>query len=261
MTGYGAGMSPPRSPMSPARHPWAVGLGVLAAGLTAAARSGLGPTSQVFGTFPYRAWSGERTVALTFDDGPNEPWTSRLLDTLADKGVPATFFQVGRCARRHPEVTRRVVAEGHVLGNHSESHTFSRYATEPTQRREVERGRATLHEVSGRAPLLYRPPWLCHWPWVLRGIADTGSQVVSGTFASPLELFQPRPEVLVAGAVRRARPGAIVILHDGREARGGDRRSSVAAVGPLVDRLRDTGYSFTTVDRLLGVPAYATAAA
>ncbi len=260
MTGYGAGMSPPRLRMSPARHPGAVALAVLATGLTAAARAGLGPTSQVFGSFPYRADTRERTVALTFDDGPNEPWTSRLLDTLADKDVRATFFQVGRCARRHPEVTRRVVAEGHVLGNHSESHDFSRYATDPTQRRELARGQATLHEVSGRKPLLYRPPWLCHWPWVLRGIAGTGSQVVSGTFASPLELFQPRPEVLVAGAVRRARPGAIVILHDGREARGGDRRASVAAVGPLVDRLRDSGYSFTTVDRLLGVPAYATAA-
>ena len=261
MTGYGAGMSPPTIRMPPARHLGAAALGALATGLTAAARAGLGPTSQVFGSFPYRVPTGERTVALTFDDGPNEPWTSRLLDTLADKAVPATFFQVGRCARRHPEVTRRVVAEGHVLGNHSESHAFSRYLREPGHRREVERGRATLHAVSGRAPLLYRPPWLCHWPWVLRGIAGTGSQVVSGTFASPFEQFQPRPEVLVAGAVRRARPGAIVILHDGREARGGDRGASVAAVGPLVDRLRDSGYSFTTVDRLLGVPAYAPTAA
>ena len=225
----------------------------------ALARAGLGPTSQVFGRFPYRAETTEPTVALTFDDGPNEPWTSQLLDTLADRDVPATFFQVGRCARRYPDVTRRVVAEGHVLGNHSESHAFTRYATDPAQRREVEQGRATLHEVSGREPLLYRPPWLCHWPWVLRGISRTGSQVVSGTFAHPLELLQPRPEVLVAGAVRRARPGAVLILHDGREARGGYRGSSVGAVGGLIDRLRDRGYSFTTVDRLLGVPAYAPA--
>ena len=227
--------------------------------MAAACRAGLGPTSQVFGAFPYRGETTAPTVALTFDDGPNEPYTSMLLDTLADKGVAATFFQVGRCARRHPEVTRRVVADGHVLGNHSESHAFSRYATAPTHRREVERGRATLHEVSGRAPLLYRPPWLCHWPWVLRGIARTGSQVVSGTFAHPLEVVQPRPEVLVGGGLRRARPGGILILHDGREARGGYRGSSVSAVGPLIDRLRERGYSFTTVDRLLGVPAYAPA--
>ncbi len=250
-----------RARMSPARHPGVAALALAATGLSVAARAGLGPRSQVFGSFPYRAETDAPTVALTFDDGPNEPWTSRLLDTLGEKGVRATVFQVGQCARRHPEVTRRVVAEGHVLGNHSESHAFSRYASQPTQVREVERGRATLHEVSGRAPLLYRPPWLCHFPWVLRGIARTGSQVVSGTFASPLELFQPRPEVFVAGAQRRARPGAILILHDGVEARGGDRCASVAAVGPLVDRLREQGYSFTTVDRLLGIPAYAQDAA
>lgn len=243
--------------MSPRHRPAVVVAGAVVAGVAAACRAGLGPTSQAFGPFPYRGGTTAPTVALTFDDGPNEPYTSMLLDTLADKGVAATFFQVGRCARRHPEVTRRVVADGHVLGNHSESHAFSRYATEPTHQREVERGRATLHEVSGRAPLLYRPPWLCHWPWVLRGIARTGSQVVSGTFAHPLEVVQPRPEVLVGGGLRRARPGGILILHDGREARGGYRASSVSAVGPLVDRLRERGYSFTTVDRLLGVPAYA----
>lgn len=235
----------------------AVGAGV--AGVAALVRSGFGPTSQLFGPFPSRGDTTAPTVALTFDDGPNEPFTSQVLDALADRGVPATFFQVGRCARRHPEATRRVVAEGHVLGNHSESHTFSRYASDPTQRRELERGRATLREVSGRTPLLYRPPWLCHWPWVLRGIGRTGSQVVSGTFAHPLEILQPRPEVLVTGALRRVRPGTILILHDGREAREGFRGSTAAAVGPLVDLLRERGYSFTTVDRLLGVPAYAPA--
>jgi peptidoglycan/xylan/chitin deacetylase (PgdA/CDA1 family) len=247
--------------MPPARRPGvaATAVAVTAAGVAAALRAGLGPTSQLFGAFPYRGDTTAPTVALTFDDGPNEPYTSQVLDTLADRGVPATFFQVGRCARRHPGATRRVVAEGHVLGNHSESHTFSRYASDPTQRRELERGRATLREVSGRTPLLYRPPWLCHWPWVLRGIARTGSQVVSGTFAHPLEVLQPRPEVLVAGALARVRPGTILILHDGREARGGFRGSSAAAVGPLVDRLRERGYSFTTVDRLLGVAAYAPA--
>ena len=219
-------------------------------------RVGFGASSQLAGPFPARGETREQVVALTFDDGPNEPHTSRLLDVLANRGVSATFFQVGQCARRDPEVTQRVVAEGHVLGNHSESHAMRSYFTDPAQEREVERGRRTLTEISGRSPLLYRPPWLCHWPWVLGGIARTGSQVVSGHFAHPLEIVQPPPKVLVAGAVRRARPGAILILHDGREARGGPRGSSVAAVGPLIDRLRARGFSFTTVDRLLGVPAY-----
>jgi peptidoglycan/xylan/chitin deacetylase (PgdA/CDA1 family) len=149
-----------------------------------------------------------------------------------------------------------VLAEGHVLGNHSLSHAFHRYATQPRQEEEIRRGQEVLHDIAGVAPLLYRPPWLCHWPWVLDGIARSGASPVSGTFAHPLEIFQPPAQRLAAGAVRRARPGGMLILHDGREARGGPRAQTVAAVGPLIDALRSQGYRFTTVDRLLGLPPY-----
>lgn len=237
--------------------------------------AGFGSQSQVFGAFPYRAptdaaarrsgrhgvddpddHDGDKVVALTFDDGPNEPYTSRLLDTLDGRAVPGTFFQVGRCAERFPSTTRRVVQSGHVLGNHSLNHAFRSYLRHPAQRDEVARGQEVLHRVSGVAPALYRPPWLCHWPWVLRTVRQARLQVVSGTFGHPLEVFQPPAALMAAGAAKRARPGSILIMHDGREARGGPRHETVAAVGPLIDRLRDRGYSFTTVDRLLGVDPY-----
>lgn len=235
--------------------------------------AGFGSRTQFWGAFPYAAAHLSPTpapadrvhgvhadlpakvVALTFDDGPNEPWTSRLLDTLAEKQVRATFFQVGRCAERFPSTTRRVVDEGHVLGNHSLNHDFRSYLHHPSQRDEVLRAQDVLHRVSGVVPGLYRPPWLCHWPWVLGTVRGAGLQVVSGTFGHPLEVLQPDARHLTAGAARRTRPGSILIMHDGREARGGDRSQTVASVGPLVDRLRDDGYAFTTVDRLLGVPA------
>jgi len=217
---------------------------------------GFGSRSQLAGPFPYRVTTDAKVVALTFDDGPNEPWTGRLLDVLAAREVPATFFQVGRCAQRHPGTTRRVLTEGHVLGNHSLSHSFSRYLSQPRQDEEIRRGQEALADITGVTPLLYRPPWLCHWPWVLRGVARSGSAVVSGTFGHPLEVLQPPAPWLTAGSIRRAAPGAVLILHDGREARGGFRGQTVAAVGPLIDGLRLRGYRFTTVDRLLGVPAY-----
>ena len=245
-----------------------------AVGLTCWA--GFGSRTQLWGTFPYRGDHASRApagfgtpgtgpevrpgqdkvVALTFDDGPNEPWTSRLLDVLAEKDVRATFFQVGRCAERFPSTTRRVVEEGHVLGNHSLNHAFTTYLRQPRQREEVTRAQDVLHRVSGVVPGLYRPPWLCHWPWVLRTVDAAGLQVVSGTFGHPLEIFQPSAGSMAEGAARRAAPGAILILHDGREARGGDRSRTVASVGPLVEHLRADGYAFTTVDRILGVPAY-----
>lgn len=234
--------------------PWA---GALASAAVAAYWAGFGSRSQVFGPFPYAGAEAERVVALTFDDGPNEPYTTRLLDTLALRGVRATFFQVGRCAERFPSATRRVVAEGHVLANHSFSHAFGSYLREPTQRREIERAQEVLTRIGGVTPALYRPPWLCHWPWVLGGVRDAGLQVVSGTFGHPLEILQPPAVSMASTASRLVRPGSILILHDGREARGGPRGETVAAVGPLVDRLRHQGYRFVTVDELLGVPAYA----
>lgn len=236
-----------------------VGSLTLGGGCVAAATywAGFSTRSQIWGSFPHHGDEDRSEVALTFDDGPNEPHTSTVLDTLQDRAVAATFFQVGRCAERFPEVTRRLVAEGHVLGNHSYSHRFGSYAREPTQRREVERGRDALAAIAGVAPRLYRPPWLCHWPWVLRGVASSGSQVVSGKFGHPLELAQPPAPSIAAAAARRARGGTILILHDGREARGGDRSETAAAVGPLIDLLRQRGFGFTTVDGMLGYKPYA----
>ena len=143
-----------------------------------------------------------------------------------------------------------------MLGNHSYSHSFTSYVRQPRQRNEIRRTQEILHGIAGVTPALYRPPWLCHWPWVLDTVDDHGLQVVSGTFAHPLEVLQPPARMMTAAAARRARPGSIVILHDGREARGGPRAQSVAAVGPLIDRLTAEGYTFTTVDRLLGVAPY-----
>lgn len=231
-------------------------------GAVATYHAGFGSRSQWFGDFPFRAGTGpdvastDPVVALTFDDGPNEPYTSRLLDILGERAVPATLFQVGVCVERFPAVSRRALAEGHVLGNHSYRHAFGRYLSRPRQREEIRRGAEALERATGIRPALYRPPWLCHWPWVLHSVEQAAARPVSGTFAHPLEIFQPPVAELARGAAARVRPGSILIMHDGREGRGGFRGRSVEAVGPLVDRLRERGYRFVTVDRLLAVPAY-----
>ena len=232
--------------------PLGVALAALGLGYWTAYR----PTSQTFGPFPYQAEVSEPLVALTFDDGPNEPYTSRLLDVLDERGVRATFFQVGRCAERFPSASRRVVESGHVLGNHSYSHQFGNYFREPNQSKEIERSQQALAAVTGVVPALYRPPWLCHWPWVLGSIRDHGLQVVSGLFGHPLEIIQPPAQLMAASAAKITKPGTILIFHDGFDARGGRRDQSVAAIGPLIDTLTGRGYRFVTVDQLLGVPAY-----
>ena len=234
----------------------ATALGVSALG-AAVYLTAFRPRSQVFGSFPYAAQTAEKVVALSFDDGPNEPYTSRLLDTLDTYNVKATFFQVGRCAQRFPSTTRRVVQSGHVLGNHSYSHSFTSYLKQPRQEIEISRSQEVFYSITGLTPVLYRPPWLCHWPWVLSSLRQHELRVVSGTFAHPLEIMQPPAAKLAESAARLTRPGTILIFHDGQEARGGPREQSVAAIGPLIDRLADRGYRFTAVDQLLGISAHA----
>lgn len=233
---------------------WPLGAGIALAGL--GYWTAFRPSSQAFGPFPFQGKAVEPVIALTFDDGPNEPYTSRLLAVLAERDVRATFFMVGRCAEHFPATVRAVVQAGHVVGNHSYSHSFSRYLTRPTQRTEIRRCQDCIAVIADVRPGLYRPPWLCHWPWVLASVRAAGLQPVSGRFGHPLEVFQPPAGRIAAAAARLARPGAILIFHDGFDAHGGVRDQTVAAIGPLIDTLRERGYRFATVDEVLGVPPY-----
>ncbi|MGW6194545.1 polysaccharide deacetylase family protein [Kribbella sp. NPDC055110] len=231
----------------------------LAAGTAAAAGAAywlmMSPYSQALGPFPYRGPADRRVVALTFDDGPNEPHTSHLADYLDRAGIRATFFQVGRAVQRHPEVTRRLASAGHVIGLHGHTHDFTRYLRRTTVADELEQGMAAFAQL-GIRPALYRPPWLLRIP-ALRGLLqDHGLHAVSGEFCHPLEVAQPRPDRIARLAVRIAHPGSIIIFHDGRDGKGGDRAATVEAVRLVVDSLRDQNYDFVTVDQLLGVPAY-----
>lgn len=238
-------------------------LGAPALAVGAAAGAGywlcMSPRSQVLGAFPYRGPGDAKTVALTFDDGPNEPYTSELADFLAERDVRGTFFQVGRAVLRYPEVTRRLARDGHVIGNHGFTHEFTNYLSPGTLEKDVRKGQAALEAALaelGLRPALYRPPWLLRIPALASVLASEGLSVVSGEFCHSLEVFQPQPEMIAEGALAKARPGSIIIFHDGFDGHAGNRASTVAAVKIVVDRLTAEGYDFVTVDEMLGLPAY-----
>lgn len=234
---------------------------LLGAGLAAGTALGAGywlcmsPYSQVLGTFPYRGPARDKVVALTFDDGPNEPFTSQIADFLDERGIRGTFFQVGRAVLRNPEVTQRLAASGHVIGNHGFTHEFTNYLRPGTLAVDVRKGQEALLSAGVR-PALYRPPWLLRIPALAGILRQHGLQVVGGEFCHPLEVLQPRASLIAGGAVGKARPGSIIIFHDGFDGHPGNRASTVAAARQVVDRLSEDGYRFTTVDRLLGIPAY-----
>jgi peptidoglycan-N-acetylglucosamine deacetylase len=231
----------------------------LPAAAAAAAAAGywfcMSPYSQALGTFPYRGARTDKVVALTFDDGPNEPYTSQLADFLAQRQIRATFFQVGRAVLRYPEVSRRLLADGHVIGNHSFTHEFTNCLSPRALAEEVRMSQQALATI-GLRPALYRPPWLLRIPALSGVLAEHGLRAVSGEFCHPLEVFQPRAQLIADGVLAKARPGSIIIFHDGYDGHAGNRASTVAAARIVVDRLSTCGYRFVTVDELLGIPAY-----
>jgi peptidoglycan/xylan/chitin deacetylase (PgdA/CDA1 family) len=228
-----------------------------AAGIAAASYwTFMSPYSQLLGPFPYRCSTTERVVALTFDDGPNEPYTSQIASVLGASGVRATFFAVGACVERHPGTARRLVSDGHVLGSHGYSHRLDRCVGREVLRDEVRRAEAAFSRHLGVRPVLFRPPWLLRTPGLFAIAHEQSLRLVSGEFAHALEVLQPSPERIARRALAKARPGSVLIFHDGVEAKGGDRSATVAAVELVVTELSARGYGFTTVDRLLGIDPY-----
>lgn len=217
----------------------------------------MSPTSQTLGPFPFRGSGENKVVALTFDDGPNEPFTSQIGDYLASRQIRATFFQVGRCVERFPDSPASLLRQGHVIGNHSYSHRMSHCWRPSARRAETIDTQTILTSALGRRPALYRPPWLLRTPGLFRLLRSEGLHPVSGTFCHPAEIFQPAPGRIARQVLRKTVPGSIVIFHDGFDSRGGDRGQTVAAVKLIVEELTKNDFRFVTVDELLGIPAYA----
>lgn len=216
------------------------------------------PYSQMLGRFPYRGDTSKLRIALTFDDGPNEPFTSQIADFLAEHRILATFFQVGECVERFPEVTRRLCRDGHVVGNHSASHRFSRCWSRRSQRSQTATAQSILGRVLDQDPALYRPPWLLRTPSLRAVLREQGLTPISGVFCHAWEVFQPSPQRIARRALAKARPGTILIFHDGFDARRGDRTNTVAAVKLVVIELITRGYQLVTIEELLSIPAYHT---
>jgi peptidoglycan/xylan/chitin deacetylase (PgdA/CDA1 family) len=232
------------------------GLFILALGLALVYWLFMSPYSQAFGRFPYKFKTDKKVVALTFDDGPNEPYTSNLLNLLNKRHVKATFFVVGQNVERFPDIVKRAYLAGHTIGNHSWSHQFSQYFLEPSYERQIDQTQTIIKQIIGRSPALFRPPWLWRQPPLISTVNKRRLQIVSGRFGAAFEVFQPSATTIAKRTLRKVKPGSIIIFHDGFDARGGNRAETVKAVDLVITDLKRQGYQFVTVDRLLRVNAY-----
>lgn len=190
-----------------------------------------------------------RQVALTFDDGPNEPYTSRILDILGRYGVRAAFFVCGRNVEAFPGSVRRAVTEGHLVGNHTLSHskflTLSGLAWwETLETAEI------IRRATGIQPTFFRPPYGLPNPVFWACLRRKGYRVVLWD-VDGRDWERPPAAVLAGRIVGKTQPGAVILLHDGHNVLHGDDRSpTVEALPMIIGGLRDRGYQFVRLDEM-----------
>ncbi len=206
------------------------------------------------GTFYLRGAPGTNRIALTFDDGPDLKYTPQVLDVLRDYQVPATFFLIGNRAERFPNVVGRILAEGHVIGNHSWSHPDLRRVSKDRLISEIRRTEEVLENITGRKTALIRPPYGAVTAPVLEQMKEMNYKVINWSVDSVDWRDQSADQILI-NTLPDVRGGGILLFHS----TGGEGQSMAATVEvlpELIETLKMLGYSFATVDELLGIPAY-----
>jgi peptidoglycan-N-acetylglucosamine deacetylase len=215
------------------------------------------PTSQVLGPALVRGPSEGRRVALTFDDGPAEPFTRQILDFLRHHQVPATFFCCGKNVERYPDLVRRMEAEGHTVGNHTYSHPLLYLKRRSTIEAELDRTQDAIGKTSGKLPRLFRPPYGVRWFGLFPALRKRGLTDVQWSDTGYDWITRYSPAEVARKALARLAPGAVILLHDGREPRAPgavDASATVAALPAVIEGARAAGFAFVPLEQFLPAP-------
>ena len=189
----------------------------------------------------------EKVIALTFDDGPWHRNTSEILDILKKNKIKATFFWVGLALKDNPHIGKRVVEEGHAIGNHTWHHWYKKL-NPPAAARELDDTEDLIYKTTGVKTTLFRPPGAI----MDNGVADYAKQKQYAIIMWSNDPMDYRPlsaQQLVNNTIRKAHPGAIVLMHDG----GGDHSATVQALPEIITKLKKLGYRFVTIPELLEI--------
>lgn len=213
------------------------------------------PSSSVFGEI-VRPHVTKKLIALTFDDGPNGAPTRAIVDILAERGIPATFFEIGSRVAADPQTSRYVTDRGFAVGNHSWDHSFLLpLRSAAGVRQEIATTSAAIATATGQQPRYFRPPHGWRSPQMLVAARRQHLQLIDWS-VDPADYLTSDPARIARRVVHRAKPGSIVLLHDGLQdglgvARRQDRRGTIAALPLIIDELSREGYTFVTLEELL----------
>ncbi len=225
-------------------------LGAAAAVATTAGYQSMAPTGQWFG----RTFTGLRRpstqLALTYDDGPNDPHTLRLLEVLARHDVRATFFLIGRFVQQRPDIARELVKAGHLIGNHTFTHPLLTFKSTGELRTQLAGCERALTEAVGEHSNLFRPPFGGRRPAVLRVARRMGLETIMWNVTG-YDWNAPSVEHIESKVTSKVRGGDVILLHDGgHRAFGTDRSYTVVATDRLISRYKGEGYEFVTIPEM-----------
>lgn len=207
--------------------------------------------SNLFGKMFWRGNSGNREVAITFDDGPHPQYTREMLAILKREHVPATFFLVGKKVKVFPEVAREIVADGHEVGFHGFTHRSLWMKSRRTLLDEVENSRRAFRDVLDFEPKLFRPPYGIRGPSILKMARSLGWKTIFWTRAG-WDWTDISGEEVARRALKRPRPGSILLLHDSDgPSLEADRKRTVVALEIIIREFRSQGFSFARVSEIL----------
>jgi peptidoglycan/xylan/chitin deacetylase (PgdA/CDA1 family) len=189
----------------------------------------------------------DNKIALTFDDGPNEN-TLSIIEILKKMDVKATFFCIGKNIEKHPEIIKRIVEEGHIVGNHSFSHSnlFDFYKKD----RVIEEIRKTdllIESISGKKAQLFRPPYGVTNPYIKRALEVTKHKVIGWNIRSLDGIFR-NEKFIFDRIIKRIRPGGIILLHD--------TSHTIKILERLMLHLKNNEYKVVSIEELLNIKAY-----
>ena len=191
--------------------------------------------------------NNEKVIALTFDDGPWPETTEKILATLKQEKIKATFFVIGQPLISYPEIGKKVLADGHAIANHTMHHWYNKMSSVVAQR-EIEDTAKIIKQVLNVETDYFRPPG---------GVLNNGLVAYSHSKKQSVLMWsvdtgdsrpqRPSPEAMIQTTVSQATPGGIVLMHDG----GGNHDNTAKALPGMIAKLRANGYRFVTIPELL----------
>jgi peptidoglycan-N-acetylglucosamine deacetylase len=231
------------------------------------------PRSQVLGPALVHGPAGSKKIALTFDDGPLPPYSQQILDILRSRNAKATFFVSGKDAERHPEILRRICSEGHTIGNHAWAHPYLYFMSRAKCAEEIDRTQKVIQQTTGSTPRFFRPPYGARWFGLYPVLRERGLHLVQWSASG--DDWKLGADAIVSSVRAGIRPGAVILLHDGRQKPGGylqellrrnsratddqnqqltlrqpnaDASETVKALPAIIEAAQEMGYEFVSVE-------------